>query len=127
MRPLSLPGTIAAMLLSVALPSVWVAGAHLHLCFDGLEPPVTLHALVDAGAHAGHHAPDEQHSDSDVGTEASLTRAPQNGAQALAVAPVAAHALTTARSVALPRDVSAPIGDRVSPWSLQPPLRAPPA
>ena len=115
------------MLLSVALPGVWVAGAHLHLCLDGLEPPVTLHPLADGGGHLGHHGPDQQHSDSDVGAEASLTRMAGNSAHTPAIAPVAAHESTSVQPTALPRTASAPIAACTAPWSLQPPLRAPPA
>lgn len=39
-------------LLCVALLVVRVGGAHLHLCFDGGEPPVSLH-LMDDAAHTG--------------------------------------------------------------------------
>jgi hypothetical protein len=38
--------------LCAALVALRIAGAHLHLCFDGSEPPVSLH-VADAGAHHG--------------------------------------------------------------------------
>jgi hypothetical protein len=50
------------LLLSVTLLVTRIAGMHLHLCFDGMEPPVSLHLLdVDP------HATDEQaHDDRNV-------------------------------------------------------------
>jgi hypothetical protein len=42
-----------------------LAGAHLHLCFDGSEPPLTVH-MADSG-EIGHHAGAAQtHEDVDV-------------------------------------------------------------
>ncbi len=41
------------------------SGAHGHLCFDGQEPPVSVHMEM-MGEHADHHATDEQHVDADV-------------------------------------------------------------
>lgn len=45
------------------LLSSWL-GAHSHFCFDGQEPPVSVHMhLLDS--HVEHHA-DEEHQDTDV-------------------------------------------------------------
>jgi hypothetical protein len=42
-----------------------LAGAHLHLCFDGSEPPLSVH-MADSG-EIGHHAGATQtHEDVDV-------------------------------------------------------------
>lgn len=41
-----------------------LSGAHGHLCFDGQEPPVSIHMDV-LGEHTN-HAADEQHVDADV-------------------------------------------------------------
>lgn len=40
-------------LLCIALLAVRIGGAHLHLCFDGSEPPVAMHVgdVVEHGAH----------------------------------------------------------------------------
>ena len=40
------------------------AGIHLHLCFDGSEPPASLH-FEDAGHHAEHQA-GQVHNDLDL-------------------------------------------------------------
>lgn len=50
-------------LLCIVLLAVRIGGAHLHLCFDGMEPPLTVHAGEQIG-HDAHH--DEQHTDADL-------------------------------------------------------------
>ncbi|MEN0037311.1 MAG: hypothetical protein AAGC78_09590 [Cellvibrio sp.] len=45
------------------LLSSWL-GAHGHFCFDGQEPPVSVHMHM-LGDHPPHHA-DEDHQDADV-------------------------------------------------------------
>jgi hypothetical protein len=40
-----------ALLLSGVLLLLQVSGAHLHLCFDGQEPPVSLHVLDSGPEH----------------------------------------------------------------------------
>lgn len=50
-------------LLCIVLLAVRIGGAHLHLCFDGMEPPLAVHAGEPMG-HDAHH--DEQHSDADL-------------------------------------------------------------
>lgn len=51
------------LLLSVTLLFTRIADSHLHLCFDGGEPPVSLHTL-DGDAH--HDAEDTTHNDQDI-------------------------------------------------------------
>jgi hypothetical protein len=41
------------------------AHAHLHLCFDGQEPPAAVH-LADGDAHEHRHETDGTHDDVDV-------------------------------------------------------------
>lgn len=123
----SLPRLTTVTLLSVALPLVWVAGAHLHLCFDGLEPPVALHHLADGGNHVQHHGPEKQHSDADLDLDSSLTRAPDNGTDAPAVAPTLAHASIGVQDPVSLYTAYAPSSIRTAPWFRQPPPRAPPA
>lgn len=40
------------------------SGVHGHLCFDGQEPPLSVHMDM-LGDHAGHHA-EENHKDADL-------------------------------------------------------------
>lgn len=51
------------LLLCIFMVTMRVGGAHLHLCFDGSEPPTTLHMANDIGFH---HPNDRSHSDVDV-------------------------------------------------------------
>jgi hypothetical protein len=104
-----------------------ICGAHLHLCFDGQEPPVTLHLLdsgaehVDVGASAPHH-------DENVAAESSALR--KTFALDLGILP-ALLALFTLGSLR-PRLIL-PLARRRgalifrSIFDLLPPLRGPPA
>ncbi len=57
----SLISRIWIVIVSIAVLAMPVSAAHLHLCFDGNEPPATLHASEhgahhsDSGASAVHH------------------------------------------------------------------------
>lgn len=42
----------------------WI-GLHGHFCFDGKEPPVSVHVNLEAHGPHDHH-PDEKHMDADV-------------------------------------------------------------
>jgi hypothetical protein len=55
--------TFAAVALILWLLASW-SGAHGHLCFDGQEPPLSLHMDM-LSEHTEHHA-DEKHTDADV-------------------------------------------------------------
>lgn len=55
-------------LLCIVLLAVRMGGAHLHLCFDGLEPPLAIHA-GDIAGHDGEQLDtptDIQHADTDL-------------------------------------------------------------
>ncbi|MBU0795316.1 MAG: hypothetical protein Q8L99_04110 [Polycyclovorans sp.] len=52
-------------LLCVMLLVARVGGAHLHLCFDGGEPPANLH-LMDSGLHHSEPGMTADHHDVDV-------------------------------------------------------------
>lgn len=56
--------TIAFLALALWLLSNW-AGAHGHFCFDGQEPPVSVHMHLDGHEVHDHH-PDEVHQDADI-------------------------------------------------------------
>jgi len=56
--------TWAFVALIIWLIASW-SGAHGHLCFDGQEPPVSVHMEM-TDEHADHHEADEQHVDADV-------------------------------------------------------------
>ena len=65
-------------LLCVALLAGRVSGAHVHLCFDGTEPPSSFH-LFDNGMH--HAAPDLSalHADVDVSLAGDLLSKNKSG------------------------------------------------
>ena len=69
MLPYSRPRAWLLALACLTLLFMQMGGAHLHLCFDGNEPPASVH-LTDGDHHAdhhgGHHATGEVHSDLDV-------------------------------------------------------------
>jgi hypothetical protein len=57
-------------LLCIAVLILRVGGAHLHLCFDGSEPPMSMH-LGDSGVHHADETTDyasvaDEHADRDV-------------------------------------------------------------
>lgn len=111
------------MALIIWLTASW-SGAHGHLCFDGQEPPVSVHMEMMA-EHTDHHAADEQHVDADVELSqpllAKLTKIdlPLLIAAALLLAMLFEKiSLVTSRSS--PSYSSRRAG-------LRPPLRAPPA
>jgi hypothetical protein len=54
-----------ALLLSAVLLLLQVSGAHLHLCFDGQEPLVSLHVL-DSGPEHFPGAAYSQHQDEEL-------------------------------------------------------------
>jgi hypothetical protein len=54
-----------ALLLSGVLLLLQVSGAHVHLCFDGQEPPVSLH-LLDSGAEHFPGLAYSQHQDEEL-------------------------------------------------------------
>jgi hypothetical protein len=119
---------ICLTLISLAIMAMPVSGAHLHLCFDGGEPPTTFHAVEDGSAHADEAAPGA-HNDKDVSLQQGVTLAKkQDGAfdlpAALTVAAFVLRLPVTAPAPVVDTDVASPPPLRVS--RVLPPLRAPP-
>jgi hypothetical protein len=56
--------TFAFLALAFWLLGNW-AGAHGHRCFDGQEPPISVHIHLDGHDLHGHH-PAEVHQDADI-------------------------------------------------------------
>ena len=115
----------AVAMLSAALSLL--GEAHLHLCFDDLEAPATLHHVTDGTDHANHHSPGQGHSDSDVEFNTSLTKPQQNSADVTAIVVRVATRIGLARSTVLLRPATDGPSIRTAPRFSQPPLRAPPA
>jgi len=81
--------TSLLMLLCAAL-LLMRSGAHLHLCFDGGEPPVTVH-IDDYGQHHTDAGVDAVHQDADVLLAGSaMTRSDNTGVDIVQVFLVAA-------------------------------------
>lgn len=116
------------LLLTLLLAALLVArlgGAHMHLCFDGSEPPASLH-FSDTDHHDDHHA-DEAHEDVDVSLMAEA--AAKLGKLSLDLPLLLAAALAifglwlTVKWPLLPYPLPWAVSD---PHSLRPPLRGPP-
>jgi hypothetical protein len=121
------PSIFMLLLLCGIMLSGRAAGIHLHLCFDGSEPPASVH-FEDAGHHGEHHA-DEEHQDLDLSLAfEAIAKAVKQGLD-LPVFLLAALLLlpplvrTTLRR-GLPEP---PAGAFPSRLSLRPPLRGPPS
>ena len=118
--------TIAGLilLLSLTLLITRIAGTHLHLCFDGLEPPVSLHTLdIDS-----HDSSEQAHNDRNVELPgATLAKATSWQVDALFL--IAAFSclllLSDSRRTPLPAFRLAPFLESIR--LLRPPLRGPPA
>ena len=65
MRFLSRHARITLALLCAVLIAARIGGAHLHVCFDGSEPPVSLH-LVEASQHHEQDPSGFTHVDQDM-------------------------------------------------------------
>lgn len=50
----------------VAFLATRVSDAHVHLCFDGQEPPTAVH-MADGSVHNDAHHADSEHTDQDIG------------------------------------------------------------
>lgn len=113
-------------LLCALLLSARADGAHLHLCFDGSEPPVSFHAF-DVGLHHDEPQSAAPHQDSDVGVLGQLLTKlltlDLDLPPALLAAVIALFLVPAARM--LPRSV-APRAALAAATFLRPPLRGPP-
>lgn len=111
------------LLVCVTLLVTRIAGNHVHLCFDGSEPPMTLHTLdVDHGADAA------THDDQDIELpSASLAKLVSHGLDAALVAALVLWILP----LLAPRRIRVELAKRQLDRSildfLKPPLRGPPA
>ncbi len=97
-------------------------GAHGHFCFDGQEPPVSVHMHM-LGDHPEHHA-DEEHQDADVDLLQSAIAKLTKLDQGLMLLAVVALLLVLQPKSALVSRYSPVIPTRI-PFT-RPPLRAPP-
>lgn len=112
----------------LAVLTVRASDTHLHLCFDGLEPPTSVH-FADASVHHDEQHDTEQHADRDFdpfvglllkhgGSDADLALPTCVLAAVLLLPP--ASSIVPAASASLPPDTG-------TSFHLRPPLRGPPA
>jgi hypothetical protein len=114
-------------LISLAVMVMPVSGAHLHLCFDGGEPPATFHAVEDGSAHDD-EAATGAHDDKDISLQDAALAKKQDRSfdlpAALAVAAFVMRLPVTTPVLSFDTDVATPQPLRVT--RVLPPLRAPP-
>jgi hypothetical protein len=111
------------LLLSMTLLVTRIAGTHLHLCFDGIEPPVSMH-LLDVDAHDG----DATHNDRNVELPgATLAKAAATLADALFLFSAVLCLVLLTDTVRHVRSRSQLTLLRESIKLLRPPLRGPPS
>jgi len=120
------PRTVHAWLLvvCVALLATRIADGHLHLCFDGQEPPISLHAAVEAP----HHGEDSAaHADRDVAlSKAALAKSTPAGLDADALLFISVVWSLPLASVKHQLPVATPVISPSLLRLLRPPLRGPP-
>jgi hypothetical protein len=118
---------ITLALLCAVLLASRIAGAHFHLCFDGSEPPVSLHVVDSATVHSGEHD-GISHDDQDVSVGGEYLAKKQGAGSDLAILALALAFLLCF----LPRNASQVPGyDRTLPARqgrahVLPPPRGPP-
>ena len=113
-------------ILSIAILAMPLGGAHLHLCFDGGEPPASLHATDDGVHHSAkatpiHHDVDVQLANTALGKKVSDS----SDGPALLAAAFIVLPLPSIEAVVVPQqriDSFVP----VAAVRLLPPLRGPP-
>jgi len=115
-------------LLCITILVMRVGGAHLHLCLDGSEPPVSVHLTDDAGLDASHVGAGKTHHDQDVSLSGEVLAKKLDGALQLPVLLIAAVLLFLVPLVSVPvvpRDRTTLIHS-IPIFRIRPPLRAPP-
>jgi len=112
-------------LLCLMLLASRVGGAHLHLCFDGLEPRTTIH-MMDNGLHQGAPGRDAEHQDVDIAVAddviAKFTKLGWDIPLLLAVLLICGVLLIVRQPSPRSSSLHVPSNAR----SLRPPLRGPP-
>jgi hypothetical protein len=126
-----LPSRFARFLLwtvVLAVLTVRASDTHLHFCYDGQEPPTTVHS-ADASVHDDEQHDGEEHADKDFdpfvglllkqGSSDADLALPTYVVAAVLLLPPVTH-IVSAVSDSLPPHASPP-------FHLRPPLRGPPA
>lgn len=114
--------------LCLALVVLRIGGVHLHLCFDGSEPPISYHVADSGIHHLDEHEAGETHSDRDMALgEDVLLKKPAKAQDSLLFLFAFALLLFLRSRSAGPRPAaSRPFRLQRSFSWLRPPLRGPP-
>jgi hypothetical protein len=114
--------TLAILALIIWLIASW-SGAHGHLCFDGQEPPLSVH--MDMLGEHPEHADTDKHIDADVDLgQIALAKLVKIDLPVL-IAVTLLFVLLFKRFTFVITQYSRPYSSRIT--GLRPPLRAPPA
>lgn len=114
-----------ALVVLLAVLGVRLADAHVHVCFDGLEPPVSVHSLDGSVHNDAHHHQAEHHQDQDVKPfDAALLKVSADADAAPLVAASWFALLLPTQVGQRPESIAAPV--LRPPSQLKPPLRGPP-
>lgn len=119
---------VCIALLCITILVMRVGGAHLHLCLDGGEPPVSVHLSADAGLDDSHVGMGKTHHDQDVSLSGEVLAKKFDGALQLPVLLAVGVLLFLVPLVSVPvvpRDRTALIHS-IPLFRFRPPLRAPP-
>ena len=113
----------------LAVLAVRLTDTHLHLCFDGQEPPTSVHFADASVHHDDEHHDGSTHADKDINPfVGTLVKSDDDAQQIFAL--IASTLLTIDL---LPRDSGIPPLERAAPratdppFYLRPPVRGPPA
>lgn len=126
MIPSARPHPLFAALLCLALLMVRVGGSHLHLCFDGTEPPASYH-VVDVDPHHESPGANVAHQDADVAVSADMYSKPSKSGDHLPLVlmtAIFAFVLIRGRRNSVPPYSTPAL--QAAQELLRPPLRGPP-
>jgi hypothetical protein len=110
--------------LSAILLATRLTNDHLHLCFDGSEPPITLHS-IDDGDHPCPGDTEDRDTEVDLPDFTPVKAKPSLAGEPLIVPTMWCLAIAT-REAQTP-ETSQPTPHPTAPDYLRPPTRAPPA
>jgi hypothetical protein len=115
-------------LLCVAMVALRVGGFHVHMCLDGSEPPLSLHAADSGVHHLDEPVASETHVDRDLAIASDLVVKKPSGDFGLSL--LAAFSALLLFLLVRPRELLAfpplPALVRSARTRLRPPLRGPP-
>lgn len=124
-RAMLMNGSWIVIFSTLAFLFVSSAGAHLHVCFDGQEPLISVHVLDDD--HADLHGDDAAHDDLDIDP---LSKSPPKpfhpDLSVVAFLIMSCVLLWRPAAAAIPVPLQRLIFPRSPPRYWRPPLRAPP-